>query len=211
MLVDEKVRFQLDLYSVCVVNTFLSTLQNSYSRNTSTLQCIKSHNMGNTASNHFIETVIPLTGPILGLLTSTSSLVVIKLYLQDLHDIMKNLLYALSGHSIIASTAQIAIKLYADDKNLKTCFLLFQAIFPSYCITCSMFSFMSAVRYYLASRTQELQAVKAWKFYLVAGMIYVIEHARIPTTYFLAIEFDIPCWATQCASKFSLLLSLNTK
>ena len=47
--------------------------------------------MGNIASNHFTETVISLTGPIVGLLSSTSSLIVIKVYLQDLHALMKNL------------------------------------------------------------------------------------------------------------------------
>ena len=158
--------------------------------------------MGNIASNHITETVISLSGPIVGLLSSTSSLIVIKVYLQDLHVIMKNILYVLSGHSIIASISQLAIEIFADDRSLETCYMLYQASFPSYCITCSMFSFMSAVRYYLATRTQEFQAIEAWKFYLVAGVIYVFEHAHVPLSYMLALDFEIPFWVTECASKY---------
>ena len=83
--------------------------------------------MGNTASNHITETVISLTGPIVGLISSTSSLIVIKVYLQDLHDIMKNLLYILAGHSMIASSSIIIIEFFANDKSLDTCLMLYQA------------------------------------------------------------------------------------
>ena len=58
---------------------------------TKTTQCIKPKNMGNIASNLITETVISLTGPIVGLISSASSLIVIKVYLQDLHVLMKNL------------------------------------------------------------------------------------------------------------------------
>ena len=143
-----------------------------------------------------------MTGPILGLISSTSSIVVLNLYLKNLHVIMKNLLNVLSAHSIIASISTIAIESYVNytnDHTLETCTMSFQAIFPSYCITCCMFSYMSVVRYYLASKTQELEALKDWKFYSVAGIIFASEHAYIPISYLLAINFDIPNGATECA------------
>ena len=156
--------------------------------------------MGNTASSLITETVISLTGPIVGLLSSTSSLIVIKVYLQDLHVLMKNLLYILAGHSVISSSSIIIIEFFANDRSLDTCLMLYQASWPSYCITCGMFSFMSAIRFHIASKTQELQAVKAWKFYLVAGMIYISEHVYVPLSYLLAHDFEVPFWATECAS-----------
>ena len=158
--------------------------------------------MGNTASNHITESVISLTGPIVGLLSSTSSLIVIKVYLQDLHVLMKNLLYVLAGHSMISSSSIIIIEFFANDRSLDTCLMLYQASWPSNCITCGMFSFMSAIRFHIASKTQELQAVKAWKFYLVAGMIYISEHVYVPLSYLLARDFEVPFWATECASKY---------
>ena len=114
----------------------------------------------------------------------------------------QSLLYVLAGHSMIASSSIIVIEFLANDRSLETCFFTYQAIWPSYCITCCMFSFMSALRYHLASKTQELQTVKAWKVCLVAGMMYVFEHVLIPISYLLAREFEIPCWATEYASKY---------
>ena len=153
--------------------------------------------MGETNSKPISEIVITMTGPIPGLVSSTSSIVVLNLYLKDLHVIMKNLLNVLSAHSIIASISTIAIESYVNYTNDHT--LSFQAIFPSYGITCGMFSYMSVVRYYLASKTQELEAVKAWKLYFMAGIIFSSEHAYIPISYLLAINFDIPSGATECA------------
>ena len=101
-----------------------------------------------------------------------------------------------------SSISTIAIESYVNytnDRRLETCTMSFQAIFPSYCITCGMFSYMSVVRYYLASKMQELEAVKALKLYLVAGIIFASEHAYIPISYLLAIDFDIPSGATECA------------
>ena len=166
------------------------------------LKAETTHIMGETNSKPISEIVITMTGPILGLVSSTSSIVVLNLYLKDLHVIMKNLLNVLSAHSIIASISTIAIESYVNytnDRRLETCTMSFQAIFPSYCITCGMFSYMSVVRYYLASKMQELEAVKDWKLYLVAGIIFASEHAYIPISYLLAINFDIPSGATECA------------
>ena len=60
---------------------------------------------------------------------------------------------------------------------------------------------MSVVRYYLAYKTQALEAPKEWILYLIAGVIYVTEHAYIPIWYLLAINYDMPSGATECAGK----------
>ena len=173
------------------------------------LKADTTHIMGVSNSRQISEMVITMTGPIIGLVTSTGSIIVLNVYLKDLHVIMKNLLNVLSGHSIIASISTIAIETYMNfmtDHSLEICTLSIQAIFPSYCITCGMFSYMSVVRYYLAWKIQELEAAKAWKLYLVAGAIFVSEHMYVPISYLLAIDFDIPSGATECAGKKIIIL-----
>ena len=76
--------------------------------------------MGNMVSNYVTKIVITMTGPIIGLITSTGSLIVLKVYLKDLHVVMKNLLEALSVHSIIASISTIAIEAYINYTNDKS-------------------------------------------------------------------------------------------
>ena len=72
-----------------------------------------------------------------------------------------------------------------------------------------LFSFMSVVRYYLAYKTQALEAPKEWMLYLIAGVIYVAEHAFIPVWYSLAINYDMPSGATECAGKLLHSISEN--
>ena len=155
-------------------------------------------------SNDVTKIVITMTGPIVGLITSTGSLIVLKVYLKDLHVVMKNLLEALSIHSVIASISTIAIEgyiNYTNDISLEICTIATQCIGPSFYITFEMFSFMSFVRYYLASKTQALEAPKEWMLYLIAGIIYVSEHVYIPIAHVLAVYFDFPSGATECAGE----------
>ena len=145
-----------------------------------------------------------MAGPILGLISSTGSHIVLKVYLQDLHEVMKNLLNILSIHGIITSISTIAIEsyqFYSNDNSLEICTFKVLLIMPLFCITFELFSFMSVVRYYLAYKTQALKALKEWMLYSIAGVIYVTEHAYIPIWYFLAINYDIPSGATECAGK----------
>ena len=46
-----------------------------------------------------------------------------------------------------------------------------------------------------------LEAPKEWMLYLTAGVIYFTEHAYIPIWYLLAINYDMPSGATECAGK----------
>ena len=160
--------------------------------------------MGNTLANPITKFVIRLVGPTVGLISSTSSLVVLKIYLQDLHNVMKNLLNVLSIHGIITSISTIVIESYqhfSNDHTLETCTFKVLIMIPLYCITYELFSFMSVVRYYLAYKTQALEAPKEWMLYLIAGVIYVAEHAFIPVWYLLAINYDMPSGVTECAGK----------
>ena len=160
--------------------------------------------MGNTLANPITKIAIRLVGPTVGLISSTSSLVVLKIYLQDLHTVMKNLLIVLSIHGIITSISTIVIESYqhySNDNSLETCTFKVLIMMPLFCITYELFSFMSVVRYYLAYKTQALEAPKEWMLYLIAGVIYVAEHAFIPVWYLLAINYDMPSGATECAGK----------
>ena len=117
---------------------------------------------------------------------------------------MKNLLNVLSVHGIITSISTIAIESYinySNDNSLETCTLKVLIMQPLFCITFELFSFMSVVRYYLAYKTQALEAPKEWMLYLTAGVIYFTEHAYIPIWYLLAITYDMPSGATECAGK----------
>ena len=168
-------------------------------------QFVTSFNMGNFLSNPTTKIALRLAGHIVGLISSTSSLVVHKVYLQDLHEVMKNLLNVLSVHGIVTSILSIAVESYINFSNnnnsLETCTVKVLVYQPLFCITFELFSFMSVVRYYLAYKTQALEAPKEWMLYLIAGVIYVTEHAYIPIWYLLAINYDMPSGATECAGK----------
>ena len=184
-------------------NCFLSSFDEK-AFNPVRIQFVTSFNMGNFLSNPTTKIALRLTGPIVGLLSSTSSLVVLKVYLQDLHEVMKNLLNVLSVHGIITSISAIAVESYinySNDNSLETCALKVLIMQPLFCITFEMFSLMSVVRYYLAYKTQALEAPKEWMLYLIAGVIYFTEHAYIPIWYLLAINYDMPSGATECAGK----------
>ena len=163
--------------------------------------------MGNTLTNPIPKIAIGMVGPTVGLISSTSSLVVLKVYLRDLHTVMKNLLNVLSVHGIITSISTIAIEIYiinSNDYSLETCTFKTLIMQPLFCVTYELFSFMSVVRYYLAYKTQALEATKEWMLYLIAGVIYVAEHVFIPVWYSLAINYDMPSGATECAGKVPL-------
>ena len=138
----------------------------------------------NTSSNHiqndFADITITFSGPIICNLSSMICIVGLLTYLKKLHKIIKTHLMILLVHNFICSLLILGILIYMavdpSGQNLEICSLLIQVGGQPAYITGENISLLSYMRYHLAWKTANNEAINKKKLIALSVMVYTTEH-----------------------------------
>ena len=159
------------------------------------------HIAGETTS----DTVLLIIGPSLGLIVSISSLMVLNIYLNNLHKTIKCLFNILLIHNLINFAIAIVIVLYViatDDQYPEFCYLHYQTTTPATNVNFESIGILSVVRYYIAWKTQNNEIPKQKLMIGTTILIFCLEHiVHYPLAYLATEYFDLPSLVTMCNSE----------
>ena len=134
----------------------------------------------NHVQNDFADIVLTFLGPTICNLSSVVCIVGLLTHLKKLHKIIKRHLMVLLVHNFICSLISLGIKIYIgvdpSGPNLEICSLLIQVIGPPAYITGENISLLSYMRYHLAWKTANNEAINKEKLIALSIMVYTTEH-----------------------------------
>ena len=99
--------------------------------------------------------------PIFCATAAVSSVIILRTYLKDLNEVVKNILTCLSIHMAIASIGAAAIMMFwNDDQEIEMkCSILHLLNVANTMTTIGNLAAVSFTKYYLASKTNKLEAI----------------------------------------------------
>ena len=134
----------------------------------------------NHVQNDFADIVLTFLGPTICNLSSVVCIVGLLTHLKKLHKIIKRHLMVLLVHNFICSLISLGIKIYIgvdpSGPNLEICSLLIQVGGPPAYITGENISLLSYMRYHLAWKTANNEAINKEKLIALSIMVYTTEH-----------------------------------
>ena len=134
----------------------------------------------NHVQNDFADIVLTFLGPTICNLSSVVCIVGLSTHLKKLHKIIKQHLMVLLVHNFICSLISLGIKIYIavdpSGPNLEICSLLIQVVGPPAYITGENISLLSYMRYHLAWKTANNEAINKEKLLALSIMVYTTEH-----------------------------------
>ena len=146
--------------------------------------------------------IIGFVGPSLIIVSSMSCFVILNTYLKKLHKCMKNFLITLSIHNFIFSLLSIAQILYiffSESQNFVTCSIWSQSWIPVSTATLNSLPILSFMRYHIASKTAENEAIDTDLMIKLVTMSFTIEHLMNIIWNLLSYYFQIPFWTRLCS------------
>ena len=135
----------------------------------------------NISSENYIQIgFADILGPIICNLSSVMCIVGLSTHLKKLHKLIKQHLMILLVHNFICSLIGLGIQIYKIvepiTQNLEICSLLIQFIGPPAYITGENISLLSYMRYHLAWKTANNEAINKKKLIALSIMVYTTEH-----------------------------------
>ena len=134
----------------------------------------------NHIQNDFADIVLSFLGPTICIFSSVVCIVGLLTHLKKLHKIIKRHLMILLVHNLICSLISLGIKIYMrvdpSHRNLEICSLLVQVGAPPGYITGENVSLLSYMRYHLAWKTANNEAINKKKLIALTIMVYTMEH-----------------------------------
>ena len=121
--------------------------------------------------------------PILCAVVSLLALVVLKKYLKNLNEVIKNILIALNLHNLASSIVTTSILIFWNDKNsiLERCNTLQIMTHSNALIAIQTLGLISYAKYYLAWKTAKLEATNTCIIIGLAASVYVTGYSITST------------------------------
>ena len=168
-------QIQDDVLDSDIALTFLGPTISNFS-----LMISKKTSSENHIQNDFADIVLSFLGPTICNLSSVVCIVGLLTHLKKLHKIIKRHLMVLLVHNFICSLICLGIKIYIgvdpSGPNLEICSLLIQVVGPPAYITGENISLLSYMRYHLAWKTANNEAINKQKLIALSIMVYTTEH-----------------------------------
>ena len=134
----------------------------------------------NHIQNDFADIVLSFLGPTICIFSSVVCIVGLLTHLKKLHKIIKRHLMILLVHNFICSLISLGILIYMrvdpSGQNLEICNLLIQVVGPPAYIMGENISLLSYMRYHLAWKTANNEAINKKKLIAMSVMVYTTEH-----------------------------------
>ena len=134
----------------------------------------------NHVQNDFADIVLTFLGPTICNLSSVVCIGGLVTHLKNLHKLIKQHLMILFLHNFICSLISIGILIYMrvdlSFRSLEICSLLTQVVGPPAYITGENISLLSYMRYHLAWKTANNEAINKKKLIAMSVMVYTTEH-----------------------------------
>ena len=134
----------------------------------------------NHIQNDFGDIALTFSGPSICNLSSMICIVGLLTHLKKLHKIIKRHLMILLVHNFVCSLILIGILTYMtidpSGQNLEICSLLIQVGAPPAYITGENISLLSYMRYHLAWKTANNEAINKKKLNALSILVYTTEH-----------------------------------
>ena len=159
-------------------NTYHTIFQNHYVNTTNSSDIGFEKNSG-------IESIVgfEVAFPILCTVVSLLALVILKKYLKNLNEVIKNILIALNLHNLASSIVTTSILIFWNDKNtiLERCNTLQVLSSSNAIIAIQTLALISYTKYYLAWKTAKLEAINVCKIIGFTVFIFASGYT-IPST-----------------------------
>ena len=112
-------------------------------------------------------------------MVSLLALVILKKYLKNLNEIIKNILIALNLHNLASSIVTASILIFWNDKNtiLERCNTIQILTQSNTLIAIQSLALISYTKYYLAWKTAKLEAVNVWIIIGLTVLVYVMGYS----------------------------------
>ena len=134
----------------------------------------------NHIQNDFGDIALTFSGPTICNLSSMICILGLLTHLKKLHIIIKRHLMILLVHNFICNLIILGILIYMaldpSGQNLEICSLLIQVGGPPAYITGENISLLSYMRYHLAWKTANNEAINKGKLIALSVMVYTTEH-----------------------------------
>ena len=141
---------------------------------------------------------------IVGLVTvsSASCYIILNTYLKKLHSLMKNFLKAVAIHNFSSSLITIGQTIFflvARVQNFETCSIMSQALIPAASCSWNSLTILSFMRYHIAWKTANNEAVDKSLMVKVVASVFVFEHLMNVVWNLASYNFQMPFWTVDCA------------
>ena len=166
---------------------------------------IKNNSLNYLMSYPSTNTVLTFVGPSVGLISSICCLTILNSHLKKLHPTFKTLMNIILVHNVVSLVASIGLSTFMlmfEYQTFLVCSIYQVTISSSAYLVRYGIALMSFMRYHIAWKISQTESTKKSHRYMIGLLILylVFDYFSLgPMSFFIALYFQIPSGATNCA------------